>query len=75
MEWNALSTDELKNTLDELEEDLDEVNLEKTMVLGQRGHHTSSKKIIELCKGFEEKIMQLDEKISSIEDELKRRAQ
>lgn len=75
VEWKLYSEEELKVKLDELEEDLDEVTLEKTMVLGQRGHHISHRKIMEQSKEFEEKIVRLNDSIASIQDELKRRAQ
>lgn len=75
MEWNAMSTEELKNKLADLEEDLDEITLEQTMCKAQRGFHTSAQKIMEQCKRFEADIEKVNEKIASINEELKGRVQ
>lgn len=75
MEWNKWTVEELRRKLDELEDDLDEVTLEKTMVLSQTGLHISSKKIMQQSKEFAESIERLSGEIAAIEEELKRRSQ
>ena len=75
MEWNKWTVEGLRRKLDELEDDLDEVTLEKTMVLSQTGLHISSKKIMQQSKEFAESIEWLSGEIAAIEEELKRRSQ
>lgn len=42
MNLNEMSTDELKKKLAEYEEELDELEDERSMILGQSGQHISS---------------------------------
>ncbi|MBF7097681.1 hypothetical protein [Alkalibacter mobilis] len=73
-EISSFSIEDLKDELMGLEEDLEEVQMEKTMVLGQTGMHISSKKVMQQAKEFEEEISSIKKQIQSIKKELKRRS-
>lgn len=75
MEWDTMSTEELKSKLADLEEDLEEVTLEQTMSKAQRGFHSSAQKIMEQCKKFEADIEKINGQIASINEVLKGRVQ
>ena len=72
-ELSKLELPELNNELISLKEDMDEIEMEKTMILGQSGLHISSKKIMQQAKEFEEEITTLKEQIKAVEDEIEKR--
>lgn len=70
---SKLEISELKNKLVSLREDLEEIEMEKTMILGQSGLHISSKKIMQQSKEFEEEIANIKELTKAYEHEIERR--
>lgn len=70
---NEMNITELNELLLSLEEDLDEVQMEKTMVLSQTGLHISSKKILQQSEEFNNEIASIELKIKKVQEEIKSR--
>jgi peptidoglycan hydrolase CwlO-like protein len=73
MDFKNLTEEELVRKLADLEDDLSEVTLEKTMIQKQTGLHINASQIMEKTKELSAKMHQLSTEIDAIKEEIKSR--
>ncbi|XCH79131.1 MAG: hypothetical protein WHF31_00175 [Candidatus Dehalobacter alkaniphilus] len=72
-EPNEMEDFELMKQLAVLEEELEDLQIEKNFVLRQTGLHISSSKVAQQIREYEEEMIRLQGLIAEIETEVKRR--
>ena len=65
-----VNQNQLKKQLESLENELDDVKLEKKMIFNQSGLHVSSKKVSEQIKELDEEIDKLEKKILDLREQI-----
>lgn len=70
---SKLSDQELKSRLDNLKEDLQDVEQERSFIFKQSGMHVSSGKVVAQMEEFDGDITKLKAQIGECSDEIKRR--
>lgn len=67
----AMSKDELQEELEILEENLEDIQIERRLILGQTGVHVNASKIESYRNSFDREISTIEEKINLVKEALK----
>ncbi|MFZ7131828.1 MAG: hypothetical protein ACOWWR_05670 [Eubacteriales bacterium] len=70
---NELENSVLMDRLTNLKDELEDLEMEKNMVLGQTGLHISSKKVMQQAREYEAEILKVKEFIAELTEEIKNR--